>query len=438
MEASCITKKEYMKMKKYIENRWLIYLSALIILITLAAGLGFSHIEEKIGENPIRGMNTVYSKVLMSGKGYTMDQNLKKEVEKQKEKKQTEDKVSKELEKGQESKKENSENQAGKREESEVDDDKSTNENQNLEDEQESDDEEFTGDDQDVEDDEYVEEDIEEDKEDDESLDDDDFDEPAPPYEDKSPTIITDLADIRSVDGTRLTFNVEAVDYKGRSIERGNFKVYVNDVITYSSGTVYKGKYQPELQEGENRIVIQVTDAYGNSVSKVYMVDCNPEGEAEVGGSVRVVIDARTVGLGYILDTEQDFYVGDSVSHVVMKALDDNGFSYVARGNGSYGWYLAEISKAGMMSEEDVNIPQPIQEKLDEEGASYMGFDSSDVDRLREKSLYENSGWIYKYNEEFLDTGMSNSDAQDGDVITLAFTLHMGYEYNGRWFYGSW
>jgi hypothetical protein len=255
---------------------------------------------------------------------------------------------------------------------------------------------------------------------------------------DMTPLIITTLEDGTSVEGTRLTFEVEASDYKGRKIERGNFQVFVNGVRTYSSGSMYKGKYQPELTDGENEISITVTDVYGNSITEKYKVYCNALGQREVGGNIQVIIDARTVGLGYLMDCTQEFYKGDSVSHVVMEALDNNGFSYVARGNGSYGWYLAEISKPGMMSAEDVSIPDPIQEKLNEVGASYMGFDRSDVDRLREKTLYENSGWIYHYNDEILPTGMSNCDATDGDVIILSFTLHMGNEFNGVWFNGSW
>ena len=396
--------------RKNRKQPWIIFLFALIIFISLAAGLGFLGMDENIGQNPLLVINRDASKTVMVGKGYTSNQQLEDQLKEENKKTQVEDKVSKQLEK------EKNKNDSKKSKDEKVKDDKSIDEAGETESTDITD--EFEG--EDVEDKEFEDEEV------------------VLPEEDKSPRIITDLETIHEVEGTRLTFNVEAVDYKERSIERGNFRVYVNDVIVYSSGTQYKAKYQPELENGKNKIVISVTDNYGNSISKIYRVNCNGDGHQEIGGSIRVIIDARTVGLGYLLDVEQEFFKGDSVSHVVMKALDSNGFSYTAKGNGSYGWYLAEIQKTGMLSEEDVKIPEPIQEKLDEEGASYMGFGSSDVDCLGEKSIYENSGWIYKYNDEFLDTGMSNSNAQDGDVIVLAFTLHMGNEYNGVWFNGQW
>lgn len=408
--------------RKNRKQPWSIYLFALIFFLSLAAGLWFSGMDENIGQNPLFAINSDASKTVMAGKGYSSNQQLEEQLKEESRKTQVQDKISKQLEK--------------EREKSQKADSKESKSSEETIFEEQVD-EETSG--EEIEEEEGKEnlqdENTEEENTEDEILEDEEI---LPPEEDKSPRIITDLETIYEVEGTRLTFNLEAVDYKDRSIERGNFRVYVNDVIVYSSGTQYKAKYQPELEHGENKIVISVTDNYGNSISKIYKVNCNGDGQQEIGGSIRVIIDARTVGLGYLLDADQEFYKGDGISHVVMRALDANGFSYTARGNGSYGWYLADISKPGMLSEDDVNIPEPIQEKLDEEGASYMGFGSSDIDCLGEKSIYENSGWIYKYNDEFLDTGMSNRDAQDGDVIVLAFTLHMGNEYNGVWFNGEW
>lgn len=250
---------------------------------------------------------------------------------------------------------------------------------------------------------------------------------------DKTPTIITSLSDGQRIDGLRIAFTVEARDYKGYSIESFYFTVYTNDIRTYSSGeNTYKRTYKPQLSEGENRIVIVVKDKEGNEARREFTVYADARSEPKVGGTVHIVLDARTIGLGYLLDVQQEFYEGDAISHVALEALSRNGFTCTHTGNSSYGWYLSRIGKPGITN--GFAIPAALLEKLSEDGDSMMGHDA---DSLGEKDFYEYSGWIFMQNGESPSVGMASREAVDGDEIVIAFTLDMGKEYDRTWFDGT-
>ena len=250
---------------------------------------------------------------------------------------------------------------------------------------------------------------------------------------DKTPTIITSLSDGQRIDGLRATFTVEGRDYKGYSIESFYFTVYTNDIRTYSSGeNTYKRTYKPQLSEGENRIVIVMKDKEGNEARREFTVYADARSEPKVGGTVHIVLDARTIGLGYLLDVQQEFYEGDAISHVALEALSRNGFTCTHTGNSSYGWYLSRIGKPGITN--GFAIPAALLEKLSEDGDSMMGHDA---DSLGEKDFYEYSGWIFMQNGESPSVGMASREAVDGDEIVIAFTLDMGKEYDGTWFDGT-
>ena len=251
---------------------------------------------------------------------------------------------------------------------------------------------------------------------------------------DKTPTMITSLAGIDSIEGTRLTFTLEGRDYRGYKIGAEHFTAYVNGMRIFSSGEdYYKRTYRADLTDGENEIILTIADEDGNTVSQSYTVYCNADGEMAVGGSLHLTIDVRVLGLGYLLDTDVEFFEGDSISHVVEKGLTENGFGFVSDGSNNYGWYLRRIEKPGIT--DGWSIPDPILYHLEENGSDVMGYEE---DSLGASDFYKFSGWMYMQNGMTPDVGMASKDAEDGDEIYIYYTLEMGNEFNGIWFDGTW
>ena len=182
-----------------------------------------------------------------------------------------------------------------------------------------------------------------------------------------------------------------------------------------------------------NIIVITVTDTQGNQAIKTVTVRTDPSGEKPVGGKVTILVEARTLGLGYLINETVDFYKGESIPYVVDRAIAAAGCTYSHTGSMSSGWYLSGIKKPGITN--GWHIPDPIAERLDSEGCTETGHDANS---LSEKDFYKDSGWVFLYNGEFPGTGMSDFTLQDGDTVTIAFTTSYGNEYNGEWFNGDW
>lgn len=254
----------------------------------------------------------------------------------------------------------------------------------------------------------------------------------------KAPHIATSLTENQLISGTFLNFTVSATDYEGQKISRGSFVVTSNGARIYSSGAgtdhEYEGNYKPDnLTDGANIIVITVTDTQGNQAIKTVTVRTDPNGEKPVGGKLTIIIEARTLGLGYLVNETVDFYKGESIPYVVDRAIAAAGCAYSHTGSMSSGWYLAGIKKPGITN--GWHIPDPIAEKLNSEGCTETGHDANS---LSEKDFYKDSGWVFLYNGDFPGTGMSDFTLQDGDTVTIAFTTSYGNEYNGEWFNGSW
>lgn len=250
----------------------------------------------------------------------------------------------------------------------------------------------------------------------------------------KIPRIITNLKDGQEVNGLRVKFTVEGRTYLGYKIESFNFDVKVNGVKIYSAGKdTYKRTYTANLNDGANEVEITIKDDDGNTVTNYYKVYANKDGPVKVGGTVTVTLDTRTIGLGYKFVDTSEFNKDDNIADVIIRALEKNGYGYVADQNTSYGWYLPKITKPGITN--GAKIPDPIKEKLDDMGATEGIYKN---DSLAAGDFYKDAGWVYLLNNEYAGTGMANISVDDGDEIVVAFTLCMGFEYDGTWFNGSW
>ncbi len=243
----------------------------------------------------------------------------------------------------------------------------------------------------------------------------------------KLPTIVTNLKDGETIAGLKLSFELSAKDYKGYKIEAFNFTVRVNgEKISSSGSNNYERKYKWDVNEGENKVTITVKDSEDNTITKNYTIYADPNGEKEVIGQVRVTIEAKTIGKGTIVETGMtvDIYKDESIAEVTKRVLDSKGISYTMKSSGYTGAYLSRIYKNGITN--GYAIPKKLKDKLDAEGATIM---KHKEDSLGEFDFYKDSGWICILNGEYLETGTSNIDLNDGDEIRWGFTTSLGREY---------
>lgn len=264
---------------------------------------------------------------------------------------------------------------------------------------------------------------------------------PAPGGEEtgKLPVIYSTLRNGDSYNGPMRGFTVYADDYQGRHINRANFSVYANGEKLYSSGDRYNAHYQMTVLAGTNKVSITVTDSFGVQGTREYAFTGYPDEPSVQRGHAYVTLDLRTIGGGYAFSNyEVPIYDGENLPYVVVRALEANGYTVRYTGNKAYGFYLASITKPGILAlKQNCITPPPILAKLEEVNAAYMSYSNNDT--LMEKEIYGGSGFIYFHNDWFReDDGMSGVPAQDGDEIVIAFTTYYGYEYNGTWFSGNW
>lgn len=249
------------------------------------------------------------------------------------------------------------------------------------------------------------------------------------------PVIICSLTDGQTIDGAFLSFTVRATSYKNVPLSAFDITVTVNGSKIYSSGNqngTVSYRTSQSLRDGQNEVIIQATDDEGYTATKIYTVLVNSDQQQKEGGTMRVTLRADVLGLGVIFDETVVFYEGENLPYVVDRAFKQAGITYSYSGTFDYGFYLQRIYKTGVT--DGYVIPGPILDKLEEENASWVGYEK---DSLGEKDFYYWSGWVYRLDGYFPD-GFSAIPAEDGSEIEILFTLNNGNEYDGTWFYGDW
>ncbi|MFR9192311.1 MAG: hypothetical protein ACLVLG_04240 [Anaerovoracaceae bacterium] len=249
------------------------------------------------------------------------------------------------------------------------------------------------------------------------------------------PVIICSLTDGQTIDGAFLSFTVRATSYKNVQLGAFDISVTVNGSKIYSSGNqngTISYRTSQSLRDGQNEVTIQATDDEGYTATKTYTVIVNSDQQQKEGGTMRVTLRADVLSLGVIFDETVVFYEGENLPYVVDRAFKQAGIVYSYSGTFDYGFYLQRIYKTGVT--DGYVIPGPILDKLEEENASWVGYEK---DSLGEKDFYYWSGWVYRLDGYFPD-GFSAIPAEDGSEIEILFTLNNGNEYDGTWFNGDW
>ena len=259
-----------------------------------------------------------------------------------------------------------------------------------------------------------------------------------PTIGDYPPSIVTNL-DGASLDMTSQTFPLTVI--ARANAELGAGVIYSNQIrVTLDGKTVEKsyGDSQPtyelyfeppQLGDEETHIVrVLAWDRNGNSTMKVYTVTYHQISEGDPAGSVDVVLDATTIGLG-ILDTGTlDIVEGETAASVLLRFLQERGYEPDYQGSATMNFYLRRISRGDIAYR--ANVPEHLWELILRDGITTN--DNYDRDSIGEFDYTQGSGWMYSINGTLYEgTGMSGYKVRNGITIYVRFTLSYGKDIGG-------
>lgn len=259
-----------------------------------------------------------------------------------------------------------------------------------------------------------------------------------PTMGDYPPSIVTNL-DGASLDMSSQTFPLTVI--ARANAELGAGVIYSNQIrVTLDGKTVEKsyGDSQPtyelyfeppQLGDEETHIIrVLAWDGNGNSTMKVYTVTYHQISEGDPAGSLDVVLDATTIGLG-ILDTGTlDIVEGETAASVLLRFLQERGYEPDYQGSATMNFYLRRISRGDIAYR--ANVPEHLWELILRDGITTN--DNYDRDSIGEFDYTQGSGWMYSINGTLYEgTGMSGYKVRNGITIYVRFTLSYGKDIGG-------
>ncbi len=134
--------------------------------------------------------------------------------------------------------------------------------------------------------------------------------------------------------------------------------------------------------------------------------------------------DAFVLGGGYVVyPMKVEIEPGDNVAMILNKAMEQCGLNYESSGSLTDGFYLSRVIGA--------YISPSIESELEawlEPIVSYYRPESWQDGSLGEFDFTDMSGWMFFVNGQPSEVGMSDCTVQDGDVISLRFSLAYGMD----------
>lgn len=259
-----------------------------------------------------------------------------------------------------------------------------------------------------------------------------------PTMGDYPPSIVTNL-DGASLDMSSQTFPLTVI--ARANAELGAGVIYSNQIRVMLDGKTVEKSYgdsqptyelyfePPQLGDEETHIIrVLAWDGNGNSTMKVYTVTYHQISEGDPAGSVDVVLDATTIGLG-ILDTGTlDIVEGETAASVLLRFLQERGYEPDYQGSATMNFYLRRISRGDIAYR--ANVPEHLWELILRDGITTN--DNYDRDSIGEFDYTQGSGWMYSINGTLYEgTGMSGYKVRNGITIYVRFTLSYGKDIGG-------
>ena len=264
---------------------------------------------------------------------------------------------------------------------------------------------------------------------------------------DNPPQITTNLDGWdKEITNSNFQLQISALDMNGQYIQANHLRVTLDGkvVADYTGSSVMEYMlYLDKPKSGDYRtfqVTVQAWDDNGNSSYKEYTLTYHFVDEGEVTGTATILIDATAVGLGYIeAPFSYEIKQGEPASYAVAACLESLGYSFSNGGTLDNGFYLSRISgsQIGKYAEPDSEL----QEIIENDGLTISG--SHDKNSLGEFDFTRGSGWTYAVNGYYPGVGLSDYYLNDGETLTLRFTLAWGkdvgcYVGSGTNYCGTW
>ena len=182
---------------------------------------------------------------------------------------------------------------------------------------------------------------------------------------DYPPSIVTNL-DGASMDMPSQTFPLNVTAKTNEKL--GSAPIYSNQIRVTLDGKVVEMSYgnasgygyelhfdAPQIGDEESHIVrVLAWDGNGNSAMKVYTVIYHQISEGDPAGSVNVVLDATTIGLGILDSGTLDIVEGETAASVVLRFLQERGYEPDYQGTATMNFYLRRINRGDIAYRADV------------------------------------------------------------------------------------
>ena len=194
---------------------------------------------------------------------------------------------------------------------------------------------------------------------------------------DYPPSIVTNL-DGASLDVTSQTFQLTVIAKTNEKLGAG--PIYSNQIRVTLDGKVVEMSYgnasgygyelhfdAPQIGDEESHIVrVLAWDGNGNSAMKVYTVTYHQISEGDPAGSVNVVLDATTIGLGILDSGTLDIVEGETAASVVLRFLQERGYEPDYQGTATMNFYLRRINRGDIAYR--ANVPEHLWELILRDG----------------------------------------------------------------------
>ena len=161
---------------------------------------------------------------------------------------------------------------------------------------------------------------------------------------------------------------------------------------------------------------------------KIYTINYHTVSEGDYLGTVQIVLDATTVGLGIIDSATYEIVQGDTAAGVVIRFLEEYGYEPVYSGSAKVGFYLRSISRGDLCY--GAKVPDQLWNMILKDRIQLSGH--SDRDSLGEYDYTMGSGWMYSINGSvYPGRGLSEYKLSKNTTIYLRFTLAYGKDIGG-------
>lgn len=193
---------------------------------------------------------------------------------------------------------------------------------------------------------------------------------------------------------------------------------------TGDSSPEYDLFFEPPNKGDYREYKIEIIAWYGNN-SRYWSktLQYHAVGEGDKVGSVTIVLDATTVGLGILDSDTYEIVKSNTAADVFLKFLNEYGYEATYTGNTKNNFYLRRVERAGLCY--GASVPEKLWSMILRDGIT-LNEDTYYEDSLGEFDYTMGSGWTYAVNGSYPGRALSAYEMRDRDVIYVRFTLCYG------------